>query len=213
MELASTPYKEALKVAENIDKKLLCTNFHPDDMVMIIHQEGTVLNYRSALLRKWKDWIFIFTEHHGTHVYHNTDLEGCFQYKSVKIEKQAGTGYTDKCMLCGKIDDVAKMCYGNESYEEWQILCENCYEVRYTDNRDLWIRLNSKGYWNFLWGACKEEDLRKACATVMKEEFVDTWLNTPSEGFPHTPLKIFKEIDYETVWLSIWQMGSGDVVT
>lgn len=207
----STSCREALKVAESIDKKLLCSDFHPDDLVMIIHEEGTVLNYRSAFVRKWKDWIFIFTEHHGKHVYHKTDLQSCFQYKNVEIEKQKDTGYTDKCMLCGKIDDVAGMCYGDGIYDEWKILCENCYEVRHTDNRDLWIGLNKTDKWNFVWGACNEEDLRKACATVMKEDSVDTWLNTVSEVFPHTPLKTFKQIDYETVWMAIWRMGSGEI--
>jgi len=62
--------------------------------------------------------------------------------------------------------------------------------------------------WGFTWGAENMGDLRKALATIMREEFIDTWLASPSEAFPSNPQKAIKEGRWEEVWLAILEIGT-----
>src|SRR5271156_3637992 len=104
-------YTTAHKVAKQIDSELRANDFDPNCITIVLHEEGTQLIYHSSFPRKWKDWMFIFTEHHGFHVYHMSDLIGCSEYYRREIDKQQNTGCTDKCMFCGKEDKVENLIY------------------------------------------------------------------------------------------------------
>jgi hypothetical protein len=57
--------------------------------VSLIHEDGSTLYFDSAFLMCVdKVWLAVFTEHHGTHVYHIDDLVSFDQLQSVpKIEE------------------------------------------------------------------------------------------------------------------------------
>ena len=46
-----------------------------------------------------------------------------------EVEKLEDTGFTDKCMFCGKENKVENMVYGENYNNSWQILCENCEHI------------------------------------------------------------------------------------
>ncbi|NIQ15817.1 MAG: hypothetical protein GTO02_15900, partial [Candidatus Dadabacteria bacterium] len=54
------------------------------------------------------------------------------------------------------------------------------------------------------------EHIKKACATVMKEDYVDTWLDTPSPAFRKTPKYAIEQGDYEDVYAMVYHMGCGE---
>ncbi len=125
-----TSYREAEQVAK--ETKLSAYDFHSYSLVQIIHEEGTILHYKSAFTREWKDWIFVFTEHHGTHVYHKSDLSDWGTYEKKDAEKLKDTGYKDKCELCNKELKVEELHYGHhpdwDKYEEnrYWVYCDEC---------------------------------------------------------------------------------------
>lgn len=111
MEYKFSSYREAVKVAEEADKKLTAYDFKSDEWVLILHEEGTQLFFRSAFVKLWKDWVFIFTEHHKTHVYHKTDLVDFVYFKQQFVDTLKGTGQKDKCYECKAEFDVDYLIY------------------------------------------------------------------------------------------------------
>ena len=95
----STDMKRAHKMAEAYDKDLLATDSRFSRAVKLVHEEGTLLFFESAFLLKWKDpevkpgawgacetagqWLLVFTEHHGFHVYPLDDLSSWTMYEHV----------------------------------------------------------------------------------------------------------------------------------
>ena len=75
-------YREAKRFAEQRDKKL--TGYDFKHSVLIKHGDGSVLFFNYAFLEEKEGWIFVFTEHHGPHIYHKEDLDGIKQYKHFK---------------------------------------------------------------------------------------------------------------------------------
>lgn len=222
-----TNYREAEQVAKEVDKKLTAYDFHPCNMVEIIHEEGTILHYKSAFTKEWKDYIFVFTEHHGTHVYHKSDLSGYGTYaKNMESEKLENTGYTDKCEFCQKDFKVEELEYGHhpdfDLFEEtkYYVYCKDCEDVEDCDHKELWKKLNASGAynmekdcmepWGFTWGRDDMEHIKKACVTVIKEEHVDKWLDTPSPSFRKTPRHTIEQGDYEDVLIAVYSMGTGE---
>ena len=76
----SIGYKDAKSLAEVVGKSLSC----PEDFVVrkrariieFLHMDGTYCKFASACFKKIADdWMAIYTEHHGTFVYHTDDLE------------------------------------------------------------------------------------------------------------------------------------------
>ena len=221
-----TSYREAEQVAKEADKKLSAYDFHVDSLVHIIHEEGTILAYRSAFTKEWKDYIFVFTEHHGTHVYHKSDLSSYGTYMRKNTTKLENTGYMDKCEFCQKDFKIEELEYGHhpdfEQYEEskyWRF-CAACQDIEGSEHKDLWKKLNKTGAynmekdctepWGFTWGLNDIEHIKNACATVMKEDYVDKWLDTPSPSFRKTPRQAIKIGDYEDVLIAIYSMGCGE---
>lgn len=72
-------YKEALALAEKMDKKIDIYDFivrRNARVVAVQHMDGSYLEFHSACFRKLsKDFFAVFTEHHGTKVYHREDVE------------------------------------------------------------------------------------------------------------------------------------------
>lgn len=202
-------YQEAYQVAKETDNKLSAYDFHPYNLVEIIHEEGTSFHFKSSFLREWKDYIFVFTEHHGIHVYHRSDLYSYGEYKSVEDKKLENTGHLDKCEFCEKEFKVENLEYNHHpdysQYDnmEYYSFCADCKDVENCEYTNLWKDLNKQERWDFVWGKDNIEHIKKACATVMNPDYVEIWLDTQSEDFPKTPRKVIEE-DYEQVYLAIF---------
>ena len=77
----SVPLQEIKKKAEAYDKTLLATDVRFQRSVKILHEDGSVMVWNHAFLMSVEgEWIVCFTEHHGFHVYHETDLIEYKQY-------------------------------------------------------------------------------------------------------------------------------------
>lgn len=126
--MGQTSYREALEVLSKYGKTLRATDFHPDSYVMIHHEEGTTLFYASAFMVKWKDWIFVYAEHHGDHAFHQSDLSACHQFKKMEPQRLAGTGYKDICSQCGLEFFVEELKYSSSPIEwnEPAVICSAC---------------------------------------------------------------------------------------
>ena len=83
----SVQLKEAYEVAEEWGKNCLAlVDFHRQ-CVTIIHDEGTILTYQNTIVKQWKDYYFIFPEHHNISVYHEDDLLGIIYSERKEITK------------------------------------------------------------------------------------------------------------------------------
>lgn len=81
----------AYEKAKQIDAGLTAYDFEWGARVYIKHEDGTELDFNYAFVRKEDEWVFIFTEHHGFHVYHMEDLEKCVSYK----DEENDQGWTE----------------------------------------------------------------------------------------------------------------------
>lgn len=79
----SIGYEQALERAFEIDDKLTAADFKWQHRVYIEHEDGTILDFNYALLRQENDWFYIFTEHHGSFVFHKDDVA---YYKAYVVE-------------------------------------------------------------------------------------------------------------------------------
>ncbi len=136
------------------------------------------------------------------------------------------TGYVDKCEFCEKEFKVENLEYAHhpdfEKYDEseYYVFCADCQDIVGSKFEDLWRKLNTEGAydmekdctkpWGFTWGRDDIEHIKKACATVMKEDYVDTWLDTPSPAFRKTPKYAIEQGDYEDVYAMVYHMGCGE---
>jgi hypothetical protein len=221
-----TSYKEVVKLAETADLGLTASMFGPSNLVFIIHEEGTTLTFRNAFIKEFKDYLMIFTEHHGTHVYHRGDLSHWGQYIQKEDETLKNTGYMDTCEFCGKeaktedlIYDLHPVWCKQEQDRNYHSYCLDCKYMEHCEHKDLWRSLNKTGSynqekncqepWGFTWGMDDIEHLKKACATIMDEDKVEEWLDTVSPAFPETPRKAFDDGDDEKVYLMVYEVGVG----
>jgi len=78
---------EAFELAAEMNKTLLATDPRLRRAVKIIHDEGTVLFFDYAFAENHEDWVFIFTEHHGHHVYHESDVL-VYQYERIYDDEE-----------------------------------------------------------------------------------------------------------------------------
>lgn len=70
----SPEMQEAHKRAQRIESKLTARDRRFGCCVQVVHEEGTVLFFNCAFALKEGVWYYIFTEHHGFHVYHEEDV-------------------------------------------------------------------------------------------------------------------------------------------
>lgn len=220
-----TSYMEAVTVLKECGKKLTAYDFNLCSLVAIIHEDGTNLYYKSAFTREWKDWIFVFTEHHGSHVYHKSDIASYGTYIYQDHKKQEDTGHVDKCEFCNKEFRVENLNYGSHpgihfDDSKYYVFCRDCKDIVGSDHEELWRHLNKTGAynmekdcaepWGFVWGRDDIDHIKKACATVMADECIDRWLDTSSPSFRKTPRKAIENGDYEDVLIAIYSMGTGE---
>ena len=72
--MESVAYKAARSVARGIDSRLKATDERFERVVRVLGEDGSVFLYDSAFaLRLDSDWIGVFTEHYGFHVFHEDD--------------------------------------------------------------------------------------------------------------------------------------------
>ena len=128
----SSSYREAEAAAVEADKKLSAYDFKHDEWVLAIHEEGTQFLFRHAFVREWKDWVFIFTEHHRTHVYHKTDLRYYGHLKQMPTQTLKGTGAKDNCFDCKQEFDIDSLSYkphpAKHDPDFIVPLCEKCFD-------------------------------------------------------------------------------------
>lgn len=76
--LFTIAYKAVLIEVEEMSKKLDIYSFivrRKSRVVAVEHCDGSYLEFHSACYRKLnKEWHVVFTEHHGSHVYHKDDV-------------------------------------------------------------------------------------------------------------------------------------------
>jgi hypothetical protein len=137
-----TSYKAALAALHKHGKSLKATDFQPHRYVIINHEEGTTLIYASAFIVEWKDWIFVYTEHHGEMAFHKTDLRGYHNLISLEIQPLMGTGCKDKCEECGAEHLVEDLSYETHpDPDKWEedhfvILCPSCLKKHCGEEED-----------------------------------------------------------------------------
>lgn len=87
-------YKEALEKAQRTNKALSIDSFISNGkskMVSWLHGDGSYFEIENACVKKiGKDYIAIFTEHHGVFVYHTDDVDW------VKESLRPSTFYVNK---------------------------------------------------------------------------------------------------------------------
>lgn len=58
------------------DKGLDAYDFTSEQMVEVRHQDGTHLYFHCAMAKVFEnDWVAVFTEHNGTHLFSRGDIE------------------------------------------------------------------------------------------------------------------------------------------
>ena len=75
------------------DKELTAHMFKYNSLVVVVHEDGTRLEFRYAFTKVFsghKDFISVFTEHNGTHTFAKGDLESIHVWELVEVED-----YTD----------------------------------------------------------------------------------------------------------------------
>ncbi len=78
--MAST-IQEVQAWAADYDSKLRATDKRFERSVLVIHVEGSVFNIMSAFLIEYdKEWVVMFSEHQGYHVWCAEDLSGMAQF-------------------------------------------------------------------------------------------------------------------------------------
>lgn len=133
-----TPYADAFAKAKNYDAGLTAYDFHPHSSVLVFHEEGTQLFFRSAFLRKWKDYIIIFTEHHKFHVYHRTDLHAYYQFEEKSVASLPDMDSYDICSVCTKEFLVDFLVYdplpGDLDFDNIVPCCNSCLQIKKEEN-------------------------------------------------------------------------------
>lgn len=82
----SVSIKTIRKIAEAYDHQLLANDPRFQREATIIFDDGTFLHYKSAFLLRIKhEWIAVFTEHHGWHIYHEDELSGRWESERRRI--------------------------------------------------------------------------------------------------------------------------------
>ena len=66
-------YSEAVKLAAEANSRLLANDFC--EVVQVSHSDGSFFIFHGAFRVIRDDFAFIFTEHHGFHVYYLEDID------------------------------------------------------------------------------------------------------------------------------------------
>lgn len=55
-------------------------DFNNQSKVAIVHHDGTLIRFNYAFYMKEGEWYYVFTEHHGSSLYHEEDLDFIKEY-------------------------------------------------------------------------------------------------------------------------------------
>jgi hypothetical protein len=122
-------YSDALKAAQEHEKTLSSYAFSGYEIVVIIHEEGSVLVFRSAFALEYGAYLLIFTEHHNYHVYHKNELTFFGHFKSQDLNKLTGTGNKEACSECKEVFLVDELRYGlHPDGYNYVALCKVCLD-------------------------------------------------------------------------------------
>jgi hypothetical protein len=78
----STHYKKAYEIAKKIDSKLTAKKFKR--WVRVSLADGADFLFPSAFTKHEKDWLFVFTEHYGFHIYEQDMITGFQEFERKK---------------------------------------------------------------------------------------------------------------------------------
>lgn len=73
-------YDEAKSKANERGKEFTAYDFNPTHHVVVHHDDGTTLDFASALVWRIEEWIIIFAEHHDMAIYHEGDIIKVIEY-------------------------------------------------------------------------------------------------------------------------------------
>jgi len=93
--------KKIHKIAKKIDDNLRADDLRLSHVVHLVHEDGSIFHWDNAFLIEYYDkdhpywggtkypgqWVFVFSEHHGFHVFARNEVENFRQFKRVSVEK------------------------------------------------------------------------------------------------------------------------------
>ena len=99
--MMSVEMNKIYEIAKKINESVSENNPRLRNSVKIVHEEGTILSFENAFLVLYYDplhnnwgacehpgeWLMVFTEHHGIHVYPIDDLYSFNEFQLVEIQK------------------------------------------------------------------------------------------------------------------------------
>ena len=74
-------------MAEEMSEKLLATDERFSHSVQVVCEDGCVFFWNNAFMKEHCDWLMVFTEHYGFHLYCIEDLLRYAEYKRVYGQK------------------------------------------------------------------------------------------------------------------------------
>ncbi len=74
-------YREAKELAETYDGKLLATDPRFQRWAEVGLEDSTFFRWRNGFLMENDEFLFVFTEHYGFHVYDLDDVRSFEQYE------------------------------------------------------------------------------------------------------------------------------------
>lgn len=130
--MMSKQMQTVYEVARQIDANLTAYDFHGDRVVTISHEDGTRLVFHCAFLQVYfhpdhqdrcehpGEWILVFTEHHGFHVYHRDDLSSYSEYKRVRRDQKHKDHPGDR-YICEACEET----FVEPNREDGKLVCPN----------------------------------------------------------------------------------------
>lgn len=76
----SVRYQEIEKLVKEYDDKLLATDPRFMRTVFLSHTDGSTFKWVRAFVVKKDDWIIVFSEHHGYHIFEQDDIYDVGQF-------------------------------------------------------------------------------------------------------------------------------------
>ena len=76
-------FREITNLAQEYDKTLQADDSRFRRSVAINHEDGSHFHCKNAFLLIKEDWIIVFTEHFGTHIFDQSDLSTYYQYSQI----------------------------------------------------------------------------------------------------------------------------------
>jgi hypothetical protein len=126
---------EAKVLADKMDASLLSDDPRLSRCVQVIHQDGTSFFYHHAFFLIHELWLFVLTEHNGTHAFNINDLSVHHQFELVMCKPEVIDASGDllleiECSTCKKMvpsKETTHPCDKNRN-KLVDELCESCYD-------------------------------------------------------------------------------------